>query len=103
MKARFIILTLMIFLPGCGNGDGWYESKDWGSWAKSEGGAWYGEQTAEEKEEESWWCSFTNTCSKEESVACSVYGRCDKDGDGDADKDDEKKTVACSFYGNCPE
>lgn len=117
MTKHLIFLSLMIFLSACGTGDGWYESKDWGKWAKSDGGRWYGDGSNEA--EDSWWCEFTNTCEEEKSVACSqygncdddedksvacsVYGNCDKDGDGDADSDDEKKSVSCSFYGNCPE
>ena len=117
MMKRLITLSFLVFLSGCGSGDGWYESKDWGKWAKSDGGRWYGDGSNEE--EDSWWCEFFNTCEEEKSVACSqygnceddedksvscsVYGNCYKDDDGDADADDEKKSVSCGFYGNCPE
>lgn len=95
---RSIALILLGLLSACGSGDGWYESKDWGGWAKSDGGRWYGDGSNEE--EDSWWCEFMNTCEEEKSVACSQYGNCGDD--ADSNKDDGKDTsVACTMYGNC--
>lgn len=101
MRSRSPILLLLVFLTACGSGDAWYESKDYGQWAKSHPGTWYG--TGEDEEEDSWWCKYMGICEEEKSPQCTLYGNCDEDGDGIKDADDKDSSASCAMYGNCKE